>query len=169
MTQIREDYFTIMDFKKATELFADPDFDGDPVQVYEPKLKDPIVPRDDSREREGFKYGTGTPKRAIAVSDKRMKYVVPEAEVGKEFDPFDLICHVAFDQPPLSRKERANNVRKRDYFTQYGEQGLILTHRDLETMLADYQELMAGVSETRNLLKAELMNALNEGDYFCNE
>ncbi|GAB4180309.1 MAG: type I restriction-modification system subunit M [Coleofasciculaceae cyanobacterium] len=37
-------------------------------------------------------------------------------------------------------------------------------HRDLETMLAEYQELMAGVSETRNLLKAELMNALNEGE-----
>jgi len=37
-------------------------------------------------------------------------------------------------------------------------------HRDLGTMLAEYQELMAGVSETRNLLKAELMNALNEGE-----
>lgn len=41
--------------------------------------------------------------------------------VGKEFDPFDLICHIAYDQPPLSRKERADQVRKRDYFTQYGE------------------------------------------------
>ena len=40
-TRIDEDYgklyFTILDFKKATELFADPDFDGDPVQIYEPK------------------------------------------------------------------------------------------------------------------------------------
>ncbi|MCC5606882.1 type I restriction enzyme HsdR N-terminal domain-containing protein [Nostoc sp. CHAB 5834] len=49
-TRIDEDYgkmfFTIMDFKKATELFADPDFDGDPVQIYQPKPVDPIVPPD---------------------------------------------------------------------------------------------------------------------------
>jgi type I restriction enzyme R subunit len=49
-TRINEDYgkfwFTIMDFKKATELFADPDFDGDPVQIYEPKGDDPPVPPD---------------------------------------------------------------------------------------------------------------------------
>jgi type I restriction enzyme R subunit len=42
-------------------------------------------------------------------------------EVGKDLCPFDLICHVAFDQPPLTRRERANNVRKRNYFTKYGE------------------------------------------------
>ena len=42
-------------------------------------------------------------------------------EVGKDFSAFDLVCHVAFDQPPLTRKERANNVRKRNYFTKYGE------------------------------------------------
>ena len=42
--------------------------------------------------------------------------------VGKEFSDFDLICHIAFGQPPLTRKERANNVKKRDYFTKYGEQ-----------------------------------------------
>jgi type I restriction enzyme, R subunit len=40
-------YFTIMDFKKATELFADPDFDGDPVQIYEPTPQDPVLPPDD--------------------------------------------------------------------------------------------------------------------------
>ncbi len=42
--------------------------------------------------------------------------------VDKRLDLFDLICHVAFDQPPLTRSERANNVRKRNYFTKYGEQ-----------------------------------------------
>lgn len=40
-TRINEDYgkywFTIMDFKKATELFADKDFDGEPVVIFEPK------------------------------------------------------------------------------------------------------------------------------------
>jgi type I site-specific restriction endonuclease len=49
-TRINEDYdkyyFTIIDFKKATELFADPDFDGDPVQIYEPKANDSPVPPD---------------------------------------------------------------------------------------------------------------------------
>jgi type I restriction enzyme R subunit len=42
--------------------------------------------------------------------------------VNKELDLFDLVCHVAYDQPPLTRKERANNVKKRNYFTKYGEQ-----------------------------------------------
>lgn len=35
-----------------------------------------------------------------------------EKKQGKPLDPFDLICHVAFDQPPLSRKERAEQVEK---------------------------------------------------------
>lgn len=43
-------------------------------------------------------------------------------EVGREYSDFDLICHIAFDQLPLTRQERANNVRKRNYFTKYGEQ-----------------------------------------------
>ena len=42
-------------------------------------------------------------------------------------DVFDLICHIAFDMPPLTRKERANNVKKRNYFGKYSEvaQGVI--------------------------------------------
>ncbi|PHE54663.1 EcoAI/FtnUII family type I restriction enzme subunit R [Bacillus pseudomycoides] len=44
-----------------------------------------------------------------------------QEEVGKELDPFDLICHIAFDMPPLTRKERANNVKKRNYFAKYSE------------------------------------------------
>ena len=42
---------------------------------------------------------------------------------GRELSPFDLICHVAFDQPPLTRQERANNVKKRDVFTQLRQSG----------------------------------------------
>ena len=53
-------------------------------------------------------------------------------EVGREFDAFDLICHVAFDQPPLTRKERADNVRKRDYFTRYGEKAQAVLNALLE-------------------------------------
>uniref|UniRef100_UPI0025B5EDE6 type I restriction-modification enzyme R subunit C-terminal domain-containing protein n=1 Tax=Trichocoleus desertorum TaxID=1481672 RepID=UPI0025B5EDE6 len=44
-----------------------------------------------------------------------------EAMVGRDYDAFDLICYVAFDRPPLTRQERAEQVRKRDVFTKYGE------------------------------------------------
>jgi len=47
-------------------------------------------------------------------------------------DIFDLICHIAFDQPPLTRKERANNVRKRNYFGKYGEQARQVIEKLLE-------------------------------------
>lgn len=57
-------------------------------------------------------------------------------EVGKDLDPFDLICHVAFDQPPLTRRERADNVRKRDVFTRYGAQARAV----LEALLQKYQD-----------------------------
>ena len=57
-------------------------------------------------------------------------------EVGKDFGPFDLICHVAFDQPPLTRRERAENVRKRNYFTKYGEQARAV----LEALLDKYAD-----------------------------
>ena len=57
-------------------------------------------------------------------------------EVGKDLDPFDLICHVAFDQPPLTRRERVENVRKRDVFTKYGKQARTV----LEALLQKYQD-----------------------------
>ncbi len=40
-------------------------------------------------------------------------------EVGKDLDPFDLICHIVFGQKPLTRRERADNVKKKDYFTRH--------------------------------------------------
>jgi len=57
-------------------------------------------------------------------------------DVGKDFDAFDLICHVAFDQPPLTRRERADQVKKRNYFTQYGDQA----RQVLETLLEKYAD-----------------------------
>ncbi|HVX63233.1 MAG TPA: type I restriction-modification enzyme R subunit C-terminal domain-containing protein, partial [Pirellulales bacterium] len=57
-------------------------------------------------------------------------------EVGKELDPFDLICHVAFDRPPLTRRERAEQVRKRDVFSKYGPQARAV----LEALLQKYQD-----------------------------
>ena len=66
-------------------------------------------------------------------------------EVGEGIDPFDMICHVAFDQPPLTRKERANNVKKRNYFTKYSEQA----QQVLDKLLDKYAD--AGVLEVENL------------------
>ncbi len=208
-TRIREDfgklYFTILDFKRATELFADPNFDGSPVQIYEPKEGDPPEPPDDAppegeapgpggldphpgeggdggesgegpegkkgrrvkyvvadvpvmvfKERVQY-YGKGGKLITESLRDFSKKAVVEEyksldgflkrwkeaerkkvvtdellergvfleelaEEVGKDCSPFDLVCHVAFGQPPLTRRERANQVKKRDYFTRYGEQ-----------------------------------------------
>ena len=78
-------------------------------------------------------------------------------EVGKDLDPFDLICHIAFDQPPLTRRDRANHVRKRDVFTQYGPQARAV----LEALLAKYQDegLVAGLDNVR-ILEISPFNAM---------
>lgn len=181
-------YFTIMDFKKATEHFKDPDFDGEPVVIYNPEPgDDPVPPDPDPSEGEDDDDtddgDNGPSNRKIIVSgvpakikNERIEYLGEDGKlvtesykdftkkqvkhefaslddfllkwnnadkkqaiinlleehgvvlenlatlVGKDYGDFDLICHVAFDQPPLTRKERANNVKKRDYFTKYGEQ-----------------------------------------------
>ncbi len=198
-TRIREDYgklyFTIMDFKRATALFADPDFDGDPVQIYVPGADDPVVPPDESstnaqEEDEAYIDGepwpldgdgdSGRPKKyyvdnvEVKVVTERVQYLDADGkliteslrdysrrtvqksfatlaefltvwsdadrkqaileelagkgvfldelaeQVGRDYDAFDLICHVAFDEPPLTRRERAENVRKRHVFAKYG-------------------------------------------------
>ena len=222
-TRINDDYnkhwFTILDFKKATELFADPAFDGDPVKVYVPGAGDPVNPDDENapeapepeygcgEEPEGYepdpdagwatddpKGGdTGGPGEGGGTGGGRTRYVVDNVEVtviaervqylgpdgkliteslkdftrkkvkeqyatltdflkgwneaerkqgiveelaeqgvmwddlikdvrkklGAEPDPFDVICHIVYDQPPLSRKERAEQVRKHNYFSKY--------------------------------------------------
>jgi len=64
-------------------------------------------------------------RKAAIVAELQEQGVLVDAlydAVDKQVDLFDLICHVAFDQPPLTRKERADNVKKRNYFTRYGEQ-----------------------------------------------
>ena len=187
-TRINEDYgkywFTIMDFKKATELFADEAFDGPPIVIYNPGPGDPPTPPDEPGEDIGIggsdggagsdAGGEGFPpspegKRAkyyigdveVQVVAERVQYYGPEGkliteslkdytrkavrkdystldeflkrwtsaerkaavikeleehgvllealaeEVNKDCDAFDLICHVAFDQPALTRRERA--------------------------------------------------------------
>jgi type I restriction enzyme, R subunit len=201
-TRIHEElnkyYFTIMDFKKATELFKDPLFDGDPVVIYEPDGDDPPVPPDpppgdDDGDDDG---GDGTTRKYVFnnvnvfIINERVEYIgndgrlVTESykdfskkqihsefaslddflsswnssakkkviidlleengviienlaeSVNKDFSEFDLICHVAYDQPPLTRKERANNVKKRNYFTKYGDQA----RKVLEALLDKYAD-----------------------------
>jgi len=189
-TRIDEDFnkffFTIMDFKKATEHFKDPEFDGDPVVIYNPGTDDDPVPPDPIDDEGGDNiiedpeepYGrkiivSGVP---VKIKNETIEYLGDDNQliiesykdfskkqvnkefaslddflrnwddaskkqaiidlleehgvvlenlaeiVGKEFGDFDLICHIAFGQPPLTRKERALNVKKRDYFTKYGAQ-----------------------------------------------
>jgi type I restriction enzyme R subunit len=228
-TRINEDYnklyFTIMDFKRATALFADPDFDGDPVQVYEPKSDESPVPPDEEPQSNGEAEtpgtdvdipiigdppGVGEPPHRYYVNDvdvkivsERVQYldgdgklitetlkdytrknvrdayasldaflnawndaarkqaIVEELaghgvfldelaeQVGREFDAFDLICHVAFDQPPLTRRERAEKVRKRNVFAKYGEK----VRTVLEALLDKYTDAGLGSMESLDILK----------------
>jgi len=219
-TRIREDYqklfFTIMDFKGATRLFADPKFDGEPVVIYEPKPDEPVIPPDDGigpdviHDGPGPDSGGDGPTPPPPVS--RVKYVLGDVPVnlaiersqyldvhGKlitedyrvllrdeikrtiqsryaslneflvhwieagrkqvvldelkaagiplevlqqavpqadELDAFDLVAHIAYDQKPLTRKERADQVRKRNYFAKYGDQARTV----LEALLEKYAD-----------------------------
>lgn len=69
--------------------------------------------------------------------------------MGKDYGDFDLICHIAYDQPPLTRKERANNVKKRNYFTKYGEQARAV----LEALLDKYADEGITTIESPRVLK----------------
>jgi type I restriction enzyme R subunit len=93
------------------------------------------------------KWNTTDRKEAI-IAELQEQGVMVEAlydAVNKEVDLFDLICHVAFDQPPLTRKERANNVKKRNYFTKYGEQA----QKVLEALLDKYAD--EGITNIENI------------------
>lgn len=68
-----------------------------------------------------------------------------EEKVGKGLDVFDLICHVAFGMPPLTRRERADNVKKRNYFTKYGEQA----RKVMDALLEKYAD--EGIDNIENL------------------
>lgn len=86
-------------------------------------------------------------KQAIIdeLEDMGVIWEVLEQEVGKELDPFDMICHVVYDMPPLTRKERTENVKKRNYFTKYGE----VAQQVLQNLLDKYAD--AGVLEVENV------------------
>ncbi|ECJ5920847.1 EcoAI/FtnUII family type I restriction enzme subunit R [Salmonella enterica] len=239
-TRIDERYgklwFTILDFKKATELFADERFDGIPEKVMDTTPEDIADPDSDFEEQfdehdeevgdvvtgadedpapytvtgaddvgplpeddenkvrkfhvngvavgviaqrvqyydadgklvtESFKdYTRKTLLKEYASLDdftrkwqdaERKEAIIRELEqqgiiwevlaeeVGKELDPFDMLCHVVYGQPPLTRKERAENVRKRNYFTKYSDAAQAV----LNTLLDKYAD--AGVQEIESI------------------
>ena len=234
-TRINEDfgklYFTILDFRNATDLFADKDFDGEPIRVkpisenddlthiideeeesldtitddltgdevvFEtPEIRKPQPPIDEPPKeprqkiyvngvdvsvlvsRELYFDRNGKPitaslkdhtkeiitgqfasldnflnvwnnadrKQAI-IAELLDQGVLVDAlyqAVDKQVDLFDLICHVAYDQPPLTRQERADKVKKRDYFTKYGEHA----RKVLETLLDKYAD--EGISNIEDI------------------
>ena len=79
-----------------------------------------------------------------------------EEEVGKDMDPFDMICHVVYDQPPLTRKERADNVQKRNYFTKYSG----TAHTVLENLLLKYADVGVQEIESMQALKVRHLTKL---------
>lgn len=237
-TRIREAdgkvFFTIMDFRKATNLFADPDFDGEPVQIYEPiNEEDEVVPPvedefllpegEDAITEDDFidpdisiDLNEDEPKKyyindiPVSVAHERVQYygadgkLITESlkdytknnllkeyssldqfiqkwkgskkkeelynelaehgilvdalreEIGKDLDVFDLICHIAFDQPPLTRKERADNVRKRNYFVKYGE----TAQKVIEGLLKKYEDEGVTAIENKNVIKIKPLNEI---------
>jgi type I restriction enzyme R subunit len=214
-TRIEEDYgkffFTVMDFKNATQQFKDPDFDGDPVVIYDPEPDDDPVPPDpdpDPDDDPDPDQPVGVKKLRVSGVDvmilkktveyrgedgkmitesycdysrrnirneytsldefikswnatKKKDAIVKELEeygielpklaeeVGKDYGDFDLICHIAYDQPPMTRKQRAENVRKHDYFTKYGDQARAV----LEALLDKYADEGVLTIESPNVLK----------------
>ncbi|MDO8316671.1 MAG: DEAD/DEAH box helicase family protein [Flavobacterium sp.] len=224
-TRINEEfdklYFTILDFRNATDNFADPAFDGDPLRVkpitqdidltgiedeeiedetpiidevtgveiiiVKPEIRNPLNEPDSEYKarpkqyingvnvsvlvsRELFFDSNGKPitislkdhtkeiingkyasledflstwnhadKKEAIIKELQEQGVMVQAlyeAVDKQVDLFDLICHVAFDQPPLTRKERVNNVKKRNYFIKYGEHA----RKVLEMLLDKYAD-----------------------------
>ena len=240
-TRINEEfgklYFTILDFRNVTDLFADPEFDGDPIRVkpvsedtnlsnivdeeendtspivdeitgeeieIEPKIRYPepqtttdkvneprqkvyvngvdvsvLISREMYFDNDGKPITTSlkdhtkelikgqfaslndflnkwnsTDKKEIIIKELEEQGVLVEAlrdAVNREVDLFDLICHVAFDQPPLTRQERANNVKKRNYFTKYGNEA----RKVLESLLDKYADEGVTNIESMDILKVK--------------
>lgn len=79
-----------------------------------------------------------------------------QEEIGADMDPFDMICHVVYDQPPLTRRERANEVKKRNYFTKYSE----TAQKVLNALLDKYADAGVEEIESLNVLKVKPLDQL---------
>ncbi|HRA72351.1 MAG TPA: DEAD/DEAH box helicase family protein [Flavobacterium sp.] len=90
------------------------------------------------------------------LEDKGIYFDALKEEVGMQFDPFDLICHIAFEMPALSRKERADNVKKRNYFTKYSAKA----QEVLSNLLDKYADDGLLTIESVEVLKLKPINEL---------
>ncbi len=102
---------------------------------------------------------TGAAQKRLLIEELAQHGIFLDAlaeEVGRAYDPFDLICHVAYDQPPLTRRERAANVRKRNYFTKYGEQARAV----LNALLEKYADEGLEPVESIDVLRVRPFNRL---------
>lgn len=107
-------------------------------------------------------------KKKAVVEELEKQGVFFEAlceEIGKDLDPFDMVLHIVFDQPPLTRRERAENVRKRNYFTKYGEQAAAV----LEALLEKYAESGLEDLENVDILKVDPIRAFGTQVYIVNK
>ncbi|MPM41881.1 hypothetical protein SDC9_88541 [bioreactor metagenome] len=87
-----------------------------------------------------------------------------QEQIGQEFDPFDLVCHIAYDQPPLTRRERANKVKKRNYFAKYGEQAQAV----LTALLEKYADTGVADLESMDVLKVNPINQFGNPMFIVN-
>lgn len=90
------------------------------------------------------------------LEDKGIYFDALKEEVGIQFDPFDLICHIAFEMPALSRKDRADNVKKRNYFTKYSAKAQVV----LSNLLDKYADDGLLTIESVEVLKLKPINEL---------
>jgi len=88
-----------------------------------------------------------------------------EQEVGKDLDPFDMICHVVYDQPPLTRVERANSVKKRNYFTKYSDTAQSV----LDNLLTKYADVGVQEIESMQVLKVQPFTQLGNLSEIVNQ
>lgn len=209
-----KEYFTIMDFRNACRLFADPEFDGDPIVVIDDGGNNPEVPNDNPPVTDDPPYngngGGDEPSEPhhkfrvrgveVTILNERVQYydkdgklitesvtdyskknilgeyatldsflrawnseekkqaiidelqergvlleALREASGNKDIDDFDLICHIAYDKAPLTKAERANNVRKRGYLYKYSG----LAQEVLSALLDKYMN--EGIQDIENI------------------
>lgn len=209
-----KEYFTIMDFRNACRLFADPEFDGDPIVVIDDGGDNPEAPNDNPPVTDDSPYGgngggdePSEPHHKfrvrgveVTILNERVQYydkdgklitesvtdyskknilgeyatldsflrawnseekkqaiidelqergvlleALREASGNKDIDDFDLICHIAYDKAPLTKAERANNVRKRGYLYKYSG----LAQEVLSALLDKYMN--EGIQDIENI------------------
>lgn len=102
------------------------------------------------------KWNSATKKKAI-IDELEAHGVILEnlvLDVKKDLDVFDLVCHVAWDMPPLSRHERADRVKKRNYFTKYGDKARII----INALLDKYADEGVENIEDLSVLRVEPFN-----------